>query len=130
MNMTAIFNTFIQILVSNIIGYDIPSLNIYTSLYASIAILLASNTSIINKLTYSIILIITYITIFTFITASRMMYLHYSLGLTLVVFITMSFPIILWIILADNKTEVREELEVMLKVRTHKKGAKKRHIKN
>jgi hypothetical protein len=73
----------------------------YTSIYASIAVLISSNLTIIKKLEYSIGLLVLYVIIFTFVTGYGVQYPHYSLYLTLVVFITMTFPILLWVMLED-----------------------------
>lgn len=100
-NITSMFNRSIETLVLNIFGIRINNLSIYTSLYASIAILLSSNLKTIKKLEYSIGFIIAYILIFTFVTAYGILYPSYSLYLTLTIFITMSFPILLWLALGE-----------------------------
>lgn len=107
-NMTSIFNRSIEILVLKIFGFKINNLNIYTSLYASIAILLSSNLEIIKKLKYSVGLSITYIIIFTFITGYRILYPNYSLFLTLIVFITMTLPILLWLLTNEQNCEQKD----------------------
>lgn len=95
-------------------GFEIKNLNIYTSLYASIAVLLSSDLKITKKLKYSIGITIIYISIFTLVIVYEILYPHYALYLTLIVFITMMFPILLWMILTninkkiDKKRNVKE----------------------
>lgn len=96
---TLIFNEIIRTILS-ILDLNIKSLGIYTSLYASIAVLLSSNLDRKKKLLYSICLSILYIVIFTFITVYRIIYQSpsYSLYPTIIIFITMAFPILLWLL--------------------------------
>ena len=103
MNMTSIFNKLIQVSILEIFGLKMNDINMYTSIYASIAILLSSNITIVKKLEYSIELIIAYIGIFTFIMACNIIYPYSSLYLTLIVFVTMTFPILLWVMLDDKQ---------------------------
>lgn len=110
-DITSFFNMLIQVIVFIILGLKIENIGIYTSLYASIAVLLSSNITIIEKLEYSIGLFILYIAIFTFITVYDILHPSYSLYLTLIVFITMTFPILLWIIL-DNKYIDKRSLDI------------------
>lgn len=98
-DITSIFNKLIQVLILKVFNLKIENINIYTSLYASIAVLLSSNLKIIKKLEYSIVTIIVYVLIFTFVTVYGISYVSYSLYLTLIVFITMTFPILLWMVL-------------------------------
>ena len=98
-DITSMFNKLIQISILKIFDLKIDNINIYTSVYASIAILLSSDINIIKKLEYLIGLSIIYITIFTFVMTYGILYPSYSLYLTLIVFITMTFPILLWIML-------------------------------
>lgn len=103
--MTLIFNELVQISIFNIFGLKIDNMSMYTSIYASIAVLLSANLAIIKKLEYSIGLFIIYVGIFTFVMAYGVKYPHYSLYLTLIVFITMTFPILLWIMLDDKRSK-------------------------
>ena len=102
---TSIFNKSVQMMILAIFGLKTDdNFQIYTSLYASIAVLWSSSLGIIKKFEYSISLIIVYAWIFTFITAYRMIYPfniypNLNLILTLIAFITMTFPILLWILL-------------------------------
>ena len=107
-DITSIFNKLVQISILKIFGMKIDDLNIYTSIYASIAILLSSNLPIIKKLEYSIGLFVIYVIIFVFIVACEIKCSSCSLYLTLIVFITMTFPILLWIVL-DNKQPKMEK---------------------
>lgn len=104
-DITSIFNGLVQLSVLKIFGMKIDDINMYTSMYASIAILSSSNMSIIKKLEYSIGLFIIYVGIFTFIMACGVKYHRYSLYLTLIVFITMTFPMLLWIMLDDKQSK-------------------------
>lgn len=106
-DITSFFNKLIRIMVYIIFDIKIDNVGIYTSLYVSIAILLSSNLGIIKKLEYSIGLFIIYVGIFTSIIAYRIIYPfpYYSflnLILTLIIFITMTFPILLWIMLEEK----------------------------
>ena len=103
MNVTSIFNKLIQVSILEIFDLKMNDINIYTSIYASIAVLLSSNITIAKKLEYSIELIIVYIGIFTFIMAYTIKYPYSSLYLTLIVFVTMTFPILLWVMLDDKQ---------------------------
>lgn len=105
--MTSNINALIRALASNIFGIKIENIGMYMSLYAAIAVLLSSNADTGKKLWYSIGLIITYIVIFTFLAGFRMIYTYSFLSLitTLIAFITMTFPILLWIILDDERPE-------------------------
>jgi len=104
-NMTSIFNKSVQMMILMIFGLKTSDyFQTYTSIYASIAVLWSSSLGIIKKSEYSISLIIVYAWIFTFITAYRMIYPfniypYLNLVLTLIAFITMTFPILLWILL-------------------------------
>jgi hypothetical protein len=100
-DVTSIFNGLVQISILKIFGLKIDDMSMYTSIYASIAVLISSNLAIIKKLEYVIGLLIIYVGIFTFVTGYGVQYPHYSLYLTLIVFITMTFPILLWVILED-----------------------------
>lgn len=103
-DLTTLFNKLLQMIILDIFDLKIKNgAEIYTSLYASIAIVLSSSVAVIKKIGYSAGLLAMYIFIFTFITAYRFMYPSYSLYLTLLVFITMTFPILLWILLIKNK---------------------------
>ena len=112
-DMTSFFNKLMQITVYNIFSLKIDNIGIYTSLYASIAVLLSSDITIIEKLGYSIGLLIIYIIMFTFIAAYDILCSSCSLYLTLIVFITITFPMLLWIVLDSegNKKIVRYGLE-------------------
>jgi len=103
MNITSVFNKLIQVSILEIFGLKMHDIDMYTSIYASIAVLLSSNIKVVKKLEYSIGLIIAYIGIFTFIMACNIIYPYSSLYLTLIVFITMAFPILLWIMLDDKQ---------------------------
>lgn len=98
-DITSIFNGFVQMSTLKIFGLKIDNVGMYTSIYASIAVLISSNLVIIEKLKYSIGLFITYVGIFTFVIAYEAIFPYYSLYLTLVVFVTMAIPILLWIML-------------------------------
>lgn len=102
LDITSIFNKLVQISILKIFGMKIDGLNIYTSIYASIAILLSSNMPITKKLEYSIGLFVIYVTIFVFIVALEIKCSSCSLYSTLTVFITMTFPILLWIMTYDK----------------------------
>ena len=104
-DMTSVFNKSIQAMVFILFGLKTDdNFQTYTSLYASIAVLWSSSINIIKKFEFSISLIIIYAWIFTFVMAHRIIYPfeiypYYALFLTLIVFITMTFPILLWILL-------------------------------
>ena len=109
-DITLFFNKLIQAIIYIVFNLRTDNIDIYTSLYASIAVLLSSNITITKKFEYSIWTFLVYVTIFTFITAYRIMYpfpyyAFLNLMLTLIVFITMTFPILLWIILDEKRTE-------------------------
>lgn len=104
-DMTSIFNGLVQLSILKIFGLKINGIGMYTSIYASVAILLSSNLAIIKKLKYSIGLFTIYVGIFTFVTGYGVKYPHYSLYLTLIVFMTMTFPILLWIVLDDKQSK-------------------------
>lgn len=114
-DMTSNTNKFIQVVIYNIFGLRAGNIDIYMSLYAAIAALLSSNTDIGKKLWYSIGLIVAYFAIFIFLIVGKITYPYYSyptlnLILTLIAFITMTFPILLWIMLDDsNKNDERSE---------------------
>ena len=105
-NTTLIFNETIQTILS-IFNLKIKNIGIYTSLYASIAVLLSSSLDRKKKLLCSIGLFILYIVIFTFITAYRIIYPSpsYSLYPTIIIFITTTFPILLWFLTGDKNKE-------------------------
>lgn len=100
-DITSIFNGLVQISILKIFGLKIDDIGMYTSIYASIAVLISSNLVIIKKLEYVVGLLIIYVGIFTFVTGYGVQYPHYSLYLTLIVFLTMTFPILLWVMLED-----------------------------
>lgn len=100
-DVTSIFNGLVQISILEIFGLKIDGMGMYTSIYASIAVLISSNLAIIKKLEYVIGLLIIYVGIFTFVTGYGVQYPHYSLYLTLIVFLTMTFPMLLWVMIED-----------------------------
>jgi hypothetical protein len=100
-DMTSTFNGLIQISILKIFGLKINNISIYTSIYASLAVLISSNLTIIKKLEYSIGLLVLYVSIFTFVTGYGVQYPYYSLYLTLIVFMTMTFPMLLWVMTED-----------------------------
>lgn len=103
LDITHVFNKSIQAMVAIIFNLKIDGdLQMYTSLYASIAVLWSSGLEIIKKLEYSISLVIIYAWIFTFVTAHTIIYPSHSLYSTTIVFITMAFPILLWILSSDD----------------------------
>lgn len=105
--MTSNINVLVRALASNIFSIKIENIGMYMSLYAAIAVLLSSNVDTGKKLWYSIGLIIIYIVTFTFLAGFRMIYTYSFLSLitTLIAFITMTFPILLWIILDDERDQ-------------------------
>lgn len=108
--LTYNINRFIQGVVSIVFGLRVENIDIYMSLYAAIAVLLSSRADLDKKLCYSVGLIIGYIVIFIFLTVGRITYPFYSypilnLIMTLIVFITMTFPILLWIMLDNERLE-------------------------
>ncbi len=113
-DMTSIFNGLVQIFILKIFGLKIDNMGMYTSMYASIAVLISSNLTIIKKLEYSIGLFITYVGIFVFVTGCEIQYPRHSLYMTLIVFVTMSFPMLLWVLLDDmddkrpNKVDMKK----------------------
>lgn len=122
-DMTSNINKFIQGVVSIIFGLRSENIDIYTSLYAAIAVLLSSKADLDKKLWYSIGLIIGYIIIFIFLIVGRITYPFYSypilnLIMTLIVFITMTFPILLWIMLND---EISEDNKKVIRQGVHSK---------
>lgn len=120
-DMTSNINKFIQVVISNIFSLKIENTDMYMSLYAAIAVLLSSNIDIGKKLWYSIGLIVAYFTIFIFLIVGKITYPYYSyptlnLILTLIAFITMTFPILLWIMLDDESNGNDERSENNKKV--------------
>lgn len=110
-DMTSNINKFIQAVVYNIFGLRTENIDMYMSLYAAIAVLLSSNADLGKKLWYSMGLIIAYITIFIFLIVGRITYPYYSyptlnLALTLIAFITMAFPILIWVLLEGIKSGI------------------------
>lgn len=100
-DITSIFNGLVQIAILKIFGLKVDNTGMYTSIYASVAVLTSSNLAIAKKLECSIGLFITYVGIFTFVIAYGVKYPHYSLCLTLIVFVTMTFPMLLWVMTGD-----------------------------
>lgn len=124
--LTSNINKFIQGVVSIIFGLKAENTDIYTSLYAAIAVLLSSKADLDKKLWYFIGLIIGYIVIFIFLIVGRMTYPFYSypilnLIMTLIVFITMTFPILLWIMLNDEISEDNKDNKKVARHRVHSK---------
>lgn len=119
-DMTSTINIIIREMASNIFNIEIKNVNMYMSLYAAIAVLLSSNVDFGKKLWYSIGLVITYIVIFTFLAGYRTIYTYSFLSLitTLIAFITMTFPILLWIMLDDKKLEDNKKV---VRQRVHSK---------
>ena len=112
-DITSVFNELVKISILKIFGLKIDNIGMYTSIYASIAVLISSNLAIIKKLEYSIGLFITYVGIFTFVMAYGMIYPYYSLCLTLIVFTTMTFPILLWVMTEDVTKRHNERLKIV-----------------
>lgn len=112
LDITHVFNKSIQAMVVIIFNLKIDGdLQMYTSLYASIAVLWSSGLEIIKKLEYSISLVIIYAWIFTFVTAHTIIYPSHSLYSTTIVFITMAFPILLWILSSDGIMLIKDNTE-------------------
>lgn len=132
-DMTYIFNKSVQTMILMIFGLKTDDNQTYTSLYASIAVLMSSRLDIIKKFDYSASLIILYAWIFTFINAYRIIYPfpYYpflNLILTLIAFITMTFPILLWIMLdgeiSENSKKVERRKQNKLDRKQNKLGRK------
>lgn len=95
-NELSISKRSIEMMISNILNLENVHSGIglyYTSIHASIAVILSSNLNVIRKIIYSTGLFFLYIMIFTFIVIYIFRYGEYLLYLW---FITMSIPILLW----------------------------------
>lgn len=92
------------------------SSGMYTSMYASIAVLISSNLVAMKKLKYSVLLFMAYVGIFTFVMAYRVIYPYYSLYMTLIVFMTMTVPILLWVMIKDVDNEQQKNVKSNKKI--------------
>lgn len=116
MGVTRFFNGLVQLSILKIFGLKMDSSGMYTSMYASIAVLISSNLVAMKKLKYSVLLFMAYVGIFTFVMAYRVIYPYYSLYMTLIVFMTMTVPILLWVMIKDVDNEQQKNVKSNKKI--------------